>query len=110
MKIASKIWLDNNGKAFGKGPEELLRRVEATHSLNQAALQMGMSYSKAWRMIRAMEKRLGFALLERTVGGLDGGGSKITPEAQDLMRRYEQFEREADAALAQIYQNYFGNP
>ncbi len=28
MKIAYKVWLDNNGKAFGDGPYELLRRVE----------------------------------------------------------------------------------
>ncbi len=50
MKLLYKIWLDQNGKAFGDGPYELLKRVESTHSLHQAAGQMEMSYSKAWRL------------------------------------------------------------
>ena len=109
MKVAYKIWLDNDGKAFGRGPVELLKRVETTKSLNKAASQMGMSYSKAWRIIGTMEKRLGFVLLERTTGGLAGGGSKVTPQARDLMQRYEQFEKDTEAAIAQIYQVHFGN-
>lgn len=50
MRLAYKIWLDNNGKAFGEGPYELLTRVERTGSLNRAAAEMGMSYNKAWRL------------------------------------------------------------
>ena len=109
MKITCKMWLDNNGKAFGKGPCELLKRVAVTGSLNEAASQMGMSYSKAWRLIGTIEKRLGFAVLERTVGGPAGGGSKITPRAQDLLQRFERFEKDAEAALEQLYCTHFGN-
>ena len=60
MKAACKIWLDQDGKAFGDGPYELLKRVEKTDSLHQAANQMGMSYSKAWGLIRVLEKGSGF--------------------------------------------------
>lgn len=77
MKLAYKLWLDNNGKAFGDGPYELLRRVHKTHSLHQAAFQMGMSYSKAWHLIRTLEERLGFALLERKTGGRSGGDQRL---------------------------------
>ncbi len=83
VKIGYKVWLDNNGKAFGDGPYALLRRVEKMGSLHQAAKQMGMSYSKAWRLIRTLEERLGFALLERKVGGPSGGGSQVTPQGKD---------------------------
>jgi len=107
MKLLYKIWLDNNGKAFGDGPCELLKRVETTHSLHQAAGQMGMSYSKAWRLIGAMEKRLDFSLLERKVGGQSGGGSQITPRAKEFMKRYEQFREEAKRSLEQIYEKHF---
>lgn len=109
MKISYKLWLDNEGKAFGEGPVELLKRVAATESLNEAASQMGMSYSKAWRLIRTIEERLGFALLERTVGGLAGGGSRITPRAQDLVQRFELLKKEAGDAIEQIYRLHFGN-
>jgi len=110
MKIAYKVWLDDNGKAFGDGPYELLRRVEKTSSLHQAASQMGMAYSKAWRLIHTLEKRLGFPLLERRVGGEFGGGSQVTPQAKKLMNQYEKFRKDVKEALERIYQKYFSSP
>ena len=94
MKVAYKVWLDQDGKAFGEGPYELLKRVEKTDSLHYAARQMGMSYSKAWRLVQAMEERLGFALLERKVGGRSGGGSTVTPMAKKFMDHYERFRQD----------------
>jgi len=107
MKIGFKVWLDNNGKAFGDGPYELLRRVEVTRSLHQAANQMGMSYSKAWRLIQTLEERLGFALIERKVGGQSGGGSQVTPRGKDLINHYEQFRRDVKKGLEKIYRKHF---
>lgn len=108
MKIGYKVWLDHHGKAFGDGPYELLERVKQTKSLNQAVGQMGMSYSKAWRLIRALEQRLGFPLLERKVGGQLGGGSWITPQAKELMNHYQKFRRDVEKGLNKIYQKHFG--
>jgi molybdate transport system regulatory protein len=107
MKLVYKVWLDQDGKAFGRGPYELLKRILETESLHQAANQMGMSYSKAWSLIRAIEKRLGFALLVRKVGGPSGGGSQITPRARKLIRDYERFEEDVKEALEKIYQKHF---
>jgi molybdate transport system regulatory protein len=109
MKVACKIWLDHNGKAFGEGPYELLKRVEKTSSLHEAAHQMDMSYSKAWKLIRAMEKRLGFSLLDKKVGGVSGGGSQVTLKGKELMKRYERFERDAMRAIEKAYQKHFGS-
>jgi molybdate transport system regulatory protein len=107
MKIAYKVWLHQDGKAFGDGPYELLRRVEKTKSLHRAASQMGMSYSKAWRLIRTLEERLGFILLERKTGGLSGGGSTVTPMARDLMKNYVRFRRDVKQAIERIYERHF---
>jgi molybdate transport system regulatory protein len=109
MKVTYKIWLDHNGKAFGEGPHELLKRVEKTDSLHEAAHQMGMSYSKAWKLIQTMEKRLGFSLLDKKIGGLSGGGSRVTPKGKELMKRYEQFEKEVKKAIEKVYQKHFGS-
>ena len=108
MKLAYKIWLDSEGKTFGDGPYELLCLVGKTGSLHQAAIQMKMSYRKAWLLIQAMEKRLGFIILERQVGGISGGGSKITEQGQEFMKRYNTFRLEASRALEKIYEKYFG--
>ena len=108
MKVMYKVWLDCDGKAFGEGPDRLLQRVETTGSLHKAAGEMKMSYRKAWLMLRAMEQRLGFTLLERKVGGVRGGGSRLTADARQLMGRYEAFRKEIEGALQEIYTKHFG--
>ena len=108
MKIAYKVWLDNNGKAFGEGPYQLLERIETTGSLHQAAMEMKMSYRKAWLTIKAMEERLGFPLIERRVGGVSGGGSHITGAGRDLMKRYGEFRRDVRKVLEEVYEKHFG--
>ena len=108
MRGAYKIWLDHHGKAFGEGPYELLKRVEKTTSLHKAAQGMGMSYSKAWKLIQTMEKRLGFSLLDKKIGGLSGGGSQVTEKGKELMERYERFEVDAMRAVEKAYQKHFG--
>jgi len=67
-----------------------------------------MSYRKAWLMLKTMERRLGFVLLERKVGGVSGGGSRLTPEARLFMKRYEAFRREVEGSLQEIYRKHFG--
>ena len=109
MKVACKLWLDHNGKAFGEGPLELLKRVEKTNSLHEAAHQMNMSYSKAWKLFQTMEKKLGFSLLDKKIGGRSGGGSQVTPKGKELMKRYERFEKDARRAVDRAYQKHFGN-
>jgi molybdate transport system regulatory protein len=107
MKVAYKVWLDNNGKAFGEGPYQLLKRIRKTGSLHQAAIEMKMSYRKAWVTIHAIEEKLGFSLLERKIGGTSGGGSIITPSGLELMNHYEQFRKEVKKTLEKIYHKHF---
>jgi molybdate transport system regulatory protein len=70
---------------------------------------MNMSYSKAWKVIRTMENRLGFAFLDKKVGGLSGGGSRVTPEGKEFLRRYERFESDARKVIEKTYRKHFGN-
>jgi molybdate transport system regulatory protein len=109
MKIAYKVWLDSDGRAFGGGTYKLLRNVEQTGSLWKAAAEMGMSYSKAWRLMRNLEKRFDFPLLQRHVGGASGGGCFLTPKARDLIGRYERFRKDVDGVLEKIYKKHFGS-
>jgi molybdate transport system regulatory protein len=108
MKVAYKVWLDNDGKAFGEGPYQLLKRIEETGSLHQAAMEMKMSYRKAWRTMHEIEGKLGFALLDRQVGGVSGGGSQITDTGRKLMKNYESFRNDVREALQDIYKKHFG--
>jgi len=107
MKVGYKVWIDNDGKAFGEGPYQVLKRIEETGSLHQAAIQLNMSYRKAWLMIQEMEKRLGFPLLERKVGGMSGGGSHITPEGKKFMESYEGFRQDVKNVLEDTFKKHF---
>jgi len=109
LRLLHKIWLDYRGRAFGDGPARLLDGVEVWGSLRKAAQELGMSYNKAWRILHAAEERLGFPLLDRSVGGSLGGGSHLTPEAQDLMRRYRAVTAEAAQALEAVFEKHFAD-
>ncbi len=93
MQVKSKIWLDEQGElCFGSGRARLLRAVEETGSLNQAAKALGMSYRHAWSQIKSAEERYGKPLLVRRRGGRERGGAELTPEAQELLMRFEMLE------------------
>ncbi|MCM0082150.1 winged helix-turn-helix domain-containing protein [Geomonas sp. Red32] len=92
--VRSKIWLEVDGQpVFGQGREELLRLIGKTGSMNAAAKEMGIPYRKAWTYVDAMEKRLGFALVDRVKGGTGGGVSTLTPQAVDLLDKYARLHQ-----------------
>ena len=107
LQVKYKIWLDSEGKAFGEGPRELLLLVEETGSLRQAAQQMQMSYSMAHKLINQMEDRLGIPLIERTIGGPGGGGSRLTDQAHKLLAAYDAFMDETRIAIDDLFRQHF---
>jgi molybdate transport system regulatory protein len=109
LELKYKIWLEYSGKVFGKGPYDLLVGVKETGSLLESAKNINMSYNKAFTLIKAIEKRLGYKLIESKVGGVGGGGSKLTPEAEMLMTKYTQFMEECETCLDKIFHKYFNS-
>jgi molybdate transport system regulatory protein len=107
VKVAYRVWLDNNGKAFGEGPYRLLKLIEKTGSINRAAAEMEMSYRKAWKILKMVEEKLGFELIERKIGGIDGGGSQITEKGRKMLKNYEQFMKEIKRSIEKIYKKHF---
>ena len=107
MKAVTRIIFETEEgqKFFGKGPCQLLRLVEETGSLRSAAMRMGMAYTKALRLLKNAEAGLGFALTERTAGGRDGGGSRLTQ--QEWIGRYEAYCNACVQANAQLYEAFF---
>ena len=109
MKPVTRIqFTDDNGiKFFGEGPLRLLRSVEQTGSLRAAAMEMGMAYSKATRLVRQAEDNLGFALTTRTTGGKAGGGSMLTPEGRAWLSRYEAYRDACVQENRRLYRRFF---
>ena len=95
--------------AFGKGVAQLMRLVAQKGSLSAAYKEMGMAASKAWKIVRRAEADLGFPLMESVSGGKSGGFSQLTPEGEDLLKRYEEFQEEVYKSARQSFVKHFGN-
>ncbi len=107
LRLAVSFQTDEGERFFGEGPYRLLLGVEQTQSLRAAAQQMGMAYTKAFRIIKNAETALGFPLLERVVGGKGGGGSTLTPEGKELLKRYGAYRLSCDQMAERLYQEHF---
>ena len=97
MKIRHKIWLERNDKTiFGRGREELLRSIDELHSLYAAAKKLNMSYRAAWGRLKASEARLGLKL---TCSDGQGRGMHLTPEARELLEKFDRLEHDVESFL-----------
>lgn len=92
---------------FGEGPYRLLKGISDTGSLNTSARAIRMSYSQAYNLIKKIEARLGFPLIKSQAGGHGGGGSQLTEEANELMRKYLAFNEECEEVLQSVFDKYF---
>ena len=85
--------------AFGKGTAMLLRGVAEYHSLNRAAKEMHMAYSKAWKSINGTEEYFGFKLIERQAQH----GSALTEQGRRFLELYEEAEKRASEAVREVF-------
>lgn len=93
---------------FGPGVCQLLELVDQTGSIQEACLKMDISYSKGSRMIKNLNRQLGFPAVERWAGGSGGGGSSLTGEGKRLVEYYRKMEKEVQKETESIYGKYFG--
>lgn len=101
------LCLMGDKRAFGPGVAELLEGVRRHGSLQGAARDMAMSYSKAWTIMRNAEAIWGFPLIHRYVGGKDGGRSVLTKAAEIILGRYEAMADRLHAEADRQFQQWF---
>ena len=85
-----KLWFvgEDEEYVFGLGTMRLLVEIDRLGSVSAAARELGMSYRFALERISIVEKRLGRSLVDRTRGGKDGGGAKLTAFGYELLADY----------------------
>ena len=108
LKVTLRLLDGENQRRFGPGVAALLVKVRKRHSLRAAAGEMGMSYSKAWRIIHSAEDAFGCKLLESTIGGRHGGGAVLTPQAEALLEAYLALRADVDAYAQKRFLECFG--
>ena len=105
-KCIARIRIENTaaseGSDFGHGLAALLEGVKEGGSLNKAAKDMGMAYSKAWKTLKNTEKELGFELLERRAQH----GSVLTEKGEEFLILFRLAEEKAQAAAQEVFDRF----
>ena len=72
LQVRSKIWIENDqGKlVIGTGRLRILEAIKESGSMNKAAQMLNQPFRAVWGKIKATEERCGFALVERSTGGI----------------------------------------
>lgn len=103
-RIRTKVWVERGDAVLlSEWRVALLEAVAETGSLAAAAARLGVPYRTAWDRIKETEARLGVKLLATESGGAEGGGSRLTPAAADLVARF----RRVTAGLADEVERRF---
>ena len=109
LTFACKIVLSKNEDFFGPGIARFLLAVEEKGSMLAACEEMGMSYSKGWKMVRTVEQEMGFPFLIRQTGGAGGGSSRLTEEGREFIRRYQALQSDIRRTTEAFFNLYFAD-
>lgn len=105
LQVDGNFWLS----AAGAGPAghkriALLESIGRTGSISQAAREIGMSYKAAWQAVDSMNNLSSTPLVERSIGGSGGGGTRLTDEGRRLIAIFRRTEAEFTGFLARLGQ------
>jgi molybdate transport system regulatory protein len=98
--------LGKRAAALGPGKAELIERIGETGSISAAARAMGMSYRRAWQLVRALNRDFREPLVETAIGGRRGGGARVTPFGERLVGQFRAMEAKASAAITADLQRF----
>jgi len=88
----------------------LLRAIDQSGSINQAAKQMELSYKGAWQMIERANNLAPKVLISTATGGSKGGGTKLTVAGHALLTLFTSLEQQHREFLRQLNQSLANDP
>jgi len=88
---------------------KLLKAIDNTGSINQAAREVGLTYKGAWEMIERANNMASTRLVRTLVGGKQGGGTLLSPAGKAFLGLFVDLEREHRQFLAMLNQRLAEN-
>jgi len=85
---------------LGPGKADLLDAVRRRGSLRAAARELGMSYMRAWSLVRTMNGAFREPLVAASRGGAGHGGATLTLTGARVLALYRAMESASLAATA----------
>lgn len=105
-------WVDGELRLAGLDSRiiGLLRAIEQSGSLNQAAKQVGLSYKGAWQIIERANNGAPKTLVSTSTGGSKGGGTCLTEAGRSLLALFARLEQQHQQFLKQLNRGLAGDP
>lgn len=91
------------GAVVGGSRIRLLEAIEKYGSISQAARRIPMSYKAAWDALDDLNNLADVPVVERSIGGAGGGGSRLTDYGRRLVAMYRAVEAEYQAAMDRLH-------
>ena len=85
------VWKEDGALFLDAKRVTLLESIQKYGSLSKAARQCGMSYKAAWDTLQTLSRLAGCKLFSTQSGGVGGGGTTLTKEAQNYIQRYKHY-------------------
>jgi len=90
-------------EAIGPGKIALLEHIASSGSLSQAARELHMSYRRAWQLLESVNGSFRERAVLTAKGGRGGGGARLTPFGERLIRAYRDFDAEVQRRAARSF-------
>ncbi len=104
-RLRHRVMVDGH-YVFGPGKADLLEGIRQTGSLAATARSLGMSYMRAWRLVREMHELYAKPLVHLQRGGKEKGGARLTPAGEMALALYRRMEAEALAATEAAWSEF----
>lgn len=85
--------------AIGPGKADLLEAIRDTGSIAAGGRRMGMSYKRAWELVRQLNAAFREPLVVPAKGGAHGGGATLTPLGGNVLAAYRRMQAKAEEAI-----------
>jgi molybdate transport system regulatory protein len=92
--------LSGDNIALGPGKVDLLALIGETGSIREASERMGMSYMRAWTLIKTMNVCFHEPLVTASRGGKERGGAVLTDTGRKALELYQELETQSLKACA----------
>lgn len=95
---------DDDTIVLGPGKAALLGAIARTGSIRAAAEELGMSYMRAWTLVRTMNAAFRSPLVEKERGGAGQGGAQLTDAGTRVLALYKKMEEKAEKAVTGVWE------
>lgn len=97
-----RVWLEGGeGTFIGFGRAVLLEKIKEQGSITRAAIDMGMSYRHAWKLVESMNRQAGSPVVKTSRGGKQGGGAVLTPIGEELLALFWRVQKKMEQFLSE---------